>query len=157
MSRQTATTSLLPARERVLPCAAKITARMSGGSGHYEYILFYCTIDDEGRIIRAMDIDGPQANSFVEIVPAITLELHKNERVERYRTGIFDDAKQNFSFCVRISNVDGSPEETCDLEGYSLGSDGRFHPCTQLPKPVMDEVELVLAAGAVRLPSDDTE
>lgn len=128
---------------------------MSGGSGHYEYLLFDCTFDEEGRIIRALDTNGPQANSFMEIVPSVTLELSKGERVERFQPGLFEDAKHNFSFCVRITGADGQSAETCDLEGYSLSRDGRYHPCKQLPKPVMEEIESVLAAGSSRLTSGE--
>jgi hypothetical protein len=152
MSKQAVTSCTTAEASQALPPKAQISARLSGGQSHFEDVIFNCSINGDGQIIKALDVNGAQANSFVEIVPASLYELRREQLVERLTLGVFEDDRGEFTFCVSATmlNGDRSPY-MCDLEGYVIKEEGVFHPCARVPKPVLDEIERGVAAGATKL------
>lgn len=96
-------------------------------------------------------MNGPRANTAIEIVPAHHYEQHRKHLTERLVPGIFRDERGEFSFCARVTTTNmGRPEYVCDLEGFVISDEGTFIPCDQLPKLILDELERNLAKGATR-------
>lgn len=126
-----------------------ITARIAGEHGSWETVTYSCTLDEAGSLVKALDVDGPEANSYVELAEAKAYAVRRDEDVvERLRI-VRHATASGQEFCVRVADERGAAKHLCDLEDYVVAEPGETVECGMVPRAVLDSFLSGVAKGAI--------
>jgi hypothetical protein len=118
---------------------------------NWETVTYACTLDGEGNVVKALDLDGPEANSYVTLAEGKVHSLSRDaETVEslaivRYVTATGQE------FCVRVMDEAGALKHVCNLEDHVVTEPGEMVECRIVPQAVLDSFLSGVASGATPL------
>ncbi|MFL6284474.1 MAG: hypothetical protein ACJ74Q_15120 [Pyrinomonadaceae bacterium] len=130
-----------------------ITARIAAGHGTWETVTYACTLGEAGAVVEALDLDGPEANSYVALAEAKTYAVRRNEGAVEHLTIVRHVTASGQEFCVRVADELGNTIHVCDLEDYVVAEPGETLECVNVPRAVLDSFLSGIAAGAAPLGS----
>lgn len=125
-----------------------ITARITGGHGAWDTVTYSCTLDEAGSVTSALDVDGPEANSYVELADAKPYAIRRDEGAVEHLSIVRHAAASGQEFCVRVADERGAVKHLCDLEDYVIAEPGETVECGKVPRAVLDSFLSGVAAGA---------
>ena len=128
-----------------------VAARIAGGHGIWETVTYACTLDGEGNVIKALDVDGPDANSYVTLAEAKVHSIRRDAETVESLAIVRHVTATGQEFCVRVTDEAGALKHVCDLEDYVVTEPGEIVECRIVPQAVLDSFLSGLAAGSTPL------
>lgn len=129
----------------------KVTARITGGHGTWETVTYACTLDGEGNVVKALDVDGPEANSYVTLAEAKVHSLRRDAEAVESLAIVRHLTATGQEFCVRVTDAAGALEHVCDLEDHVVAEPGEIVECRVVPQAVLDSFLSDVACGSTPL------
>lgn len=109
------------------------------------------TLDGEGNVVKTLDVDGPEANSYVTLAEAKVHSLRRDDEAVESLAIVRHVTATGQEFCVRVTDEVGALKHECDLEDCVVTEPSENVERRIVPQAVLDSFLSGVASGATPL------